>query len=159
MLKIPVRGPDWPRTWLEESQSLDGQKNFLWQSFLQEVRRRWQSNQAPQHCLLVKSCRESLFLLIRLLIKVLCSEGIVHFFSIWECSTSIIMCCSGPFGQFRVIRYHSVLGISLRRKIIDVSRGSCLLVQDMSEGQQLNGMRVCLLQVNFSHDLHPPSYP
>lgn len=29
----------------------------------------------------------------------------------------------------------------------------------LSEGGQQLGMRVCLLQIYFSHDLHPPSYP
>lgn len=157
MLKIPVGAPDWSRSWLDDTWSSDGQKSFLWQSFLQEVTRRWQNIQAPQHCLLVKSCREFVassqafnqgFIL----------RGISAFLSVWECSTSITMSYSGPFCQFRVIRHHSVLGISSRAEIIDVSWTSCLLEEDMSKGQQL-GMRVCLLQVYFSHDLHTPSYP
>lgn len=39
-------------------------ETFFQQPFLQEVRRRWQNMQAPQQCLLLKTSRESLFILL-----------------------------------------------------------------------------------------------
>ena len=84
MLKAPVRGHGWQGSWLGEICRSDGQKRSLRQPFLQEVSRRWQNIQAPQHCLLVKRRRESLFLLLGLLIKVYekVSEGTVQFFTV-----------------------------------------------------------------------------